>query len=445
MSKTGSRPIGEAQPEPNRTRRNGNSALLILGALVAGLLLGILVGQAGEGWREPLVEAAALVGGLWLDALRMTVIPLIVALLVTGIVGGADAARAGGMAARAVAWFLAFYVFSAVFGGLGMQALTALFPLPEEGAAALRAGLASVEEPVSSAAVPGVADFFRGIIPANPVGAAANDQILPLVVFTVVFAFALSRVAAERSRPAIAFFAAVGDAMLVVIGWVLWLAPVGVLALAFAVGAGAGGSALGAVAHYVVLISLLGIGIMLVGYAIALLVARFRPGAFLRAMAGPSAVAVSTRSSLASLPAMLASARSLGVDEGKADVLLPLAVALFRATGPAMNIGVAVYVAHWWGITITPWGFAAGVAVAAMASIGAVSLPGQVSFVTSIAPISLAMGVPIEPLALLIAVETIPDIFRTLGNVTLDVAVTGAVARAEGDALTDDLPADQTA
>jgi Na+/H+-dicarboxylate symporter len=211
-----------------------------------------------------------------------------------------------------------------------------------------------------------------------------------------------------------------------------------VFALAFAVGAGAGGSALGAVAHYVALISLLGIGITLVGYVIALFVARFRGGAFARAMTGPSAVAISTRSSLASLPAMLASARALGVDEPKADVLLPMAVALFRATGPAMNIGVVVYVAHWFGIAITPWNFAAGVAVASMASIGAVSLPGQVSFVTSIAPISIAMGVPIEPLALLIAVETIPDTFRTLGNVTLDVAITGAVARQEGDALTDE-------
>jgi Na+/H+-dicarboxylate symporter len=103
-----------------------------------------------------------------------------------------------------------------------------------------------------------------------------------------------------------------------------------------------------------------------------------------------------------------------------------------------MNVGVVIYVAHWLGIEITPWNFAAGIAVGAMASIGAVSLPGQISFVTSIAPISLAMGVPIEPLALLIAVETIPDIFRTLGNVTCDVAVTGAVARQEGDRLTDD-------
>jgi Na+/H+-dicarboxylate symporter len=228
--------------------------------------------------------------------------------------------------------------------------------------------------------------------------------------------------------------------MLIVIGWVLWVAPLGVLALSFAVGAGAGGSALGAVAHYVVLVSLLGVVITIAALVIGLFVARLRPGVYFRALAGPAAVAVSTRSSLASLPTMLTAARELGVDEGKADILLPMAVALFRATGPAMNIGVAVYVAHWMGIDLSLPALLTGIAVAAMASIGAVSLPGQISFLTSIAPISLAMGLPIEPLALLIAVETIPDIIRTLGNVVADVSVTAAVARKEGDRLTDDLP-----
>ncbi len=406
-----------------------SGAVLMLVALVAGLLLGVLAAQSGGGWRDPLIQAASLIGGLWLDALRMTVVPLIVALLITGIVGGADAARAGGLAARAVVWFMLFYVFSAAFGAGMMTLLFNLFPLPQAAADALRAGLASVDPAATAQSVPGVADFFKSIIPTNPVGAAANDQILPLVVFTTIFAFALARVAPDRRGGALNFFEAIGEAMLTVIGWVLWLAPIGVFALAFAVGAGAGGSALGAVAHYVVLISTVGILLTVVGYAIGLFTVRWSPAAFFRAMTGPSAVAVSTRSSLASLPAMLESARQLGVGEREADVVLPLAVALFRATGPAMNAAVVVYVAHWLGVAISPLGMAAGIAVAAIASIGAVSLPGQISFVTSIAPIAMAMGVPIEPLALLVAVETIPDIFRTLGNVTLDVAVTGAVAR----------------
>jgi Na+/H+-dicarboxylate symporter len=129
---------------------------------------------------------------------------------------------------------------------------------------------------------------------------------------------------------------------------------------------------------------------------------------------------------------MLGAARNIGVSQRIADVTLPMSVALFRATGPAMNIGVAVYAAHLLGIDLNTTAMVAGIAVAALASIGAVSLPGQISFFTSIAPIALAMGVPIGPLALLIAVETIPDMFRTVGNVTMDVAVATAVDRAEG-------------
>ena len=94
----------------------------------------------GDAWREPAVRLASTVGGLWLDALKMTVVPLIVALLITGIVGGADAARAGGVAGRSFAWFVAVLTGSAIFGAVMMIALLNLFPLPAEAATALRAG-----------------------------------------------------------------------------------------------------------------------------------------------------------------------------------------------------------------------------------------------------------------------------------------------------------------
>ena len=97
-----------------------------------------------------------------------------------------------------------------------------------------------------------------------------------------------------------------------------------------------------------------------------------------------------------------------------------------------MNLAVAIYLAHVFGIHLGPAQLAAGIAAAAITTVGAVSLPGQVSFVSSIAPIALAMGVPIEPLALLIAVETLPDLVRTLGNVSMDVAASATVARRTG-------------
>ena len=108
----------------------------------------------------------------------------------------------------------------------------------------------------------------------------------------------------------------------------------------------------------------LGVVLTLIGFGIAILVAGYAPGTFLKAITGPMVVALSTRSSLASLPAMLQSAADLRIPQRDADVVLPLAVALFRATGPAMNIGVALYVAHWLGVEISWTAYIAGIAVA---------------------------------------------------------------------------------
>jgi len=404
---------------------------LVLGALIIGLLLGALSNQAGDGIRQPLITVASTVGGLWLDALKMTVIPLIIALLVTGVVSGADQARAGRIAARSVIWFVIVLTSSAAFGAIAMTALLETFPLPSAAAEALRAGLATVDSAATSASVPTVQDWLKSLIPTNPIAAAANDQVLALVVFTAIFGFAVTRIDADGRQAIGKFFKGIQDAMLVVVGWVLALAPIGVLGLAFAVGAGAGGAAFGAVLHYVVLVSVVGLVVTLLAYVIAITYAGWKLGDFARAMIPPQAVAISTQSSLASLPAMLDAAKNLRVPLRNADVTLPLAVALFRATGPAMNISVAIYVAFWMGVELHAGNLIAGFAVASVASYWAVSLPGALSFVTSIAPIALAMGVPIEPLALLIAVEVLPDITRTLGNVTWDVTVTGVASRGE--------------
>ena len=138
-------------------------------------------------------------------------------------------------------------------------------------------------------------------------------------------------------------------------------------------------------------------------------------------------MAISTQSSLASLPVMLVSCRALGLRDTTGEFVLPLAVALFRATGPAMNLAVAIYVARLAGIELSPLLLAAGVGVALITTIGSVSLPGAISLVTATGPIALAMGVPIGPLALLVAVEVLPDLMRTVGNVTMDVAVAATV------------------
>jgi proton glutamate symport protein len=401
----------------------------ILLALVVGLLGGIASVKAGLAWTPQLIAIAEPIGGMWLNALQMTIVPLVVSLLITGIAASAEAARASRLATRALALFIALLWISAIAAALLTPLLLDLFPLPADSAAALRAAL-TTSAPVGEA--PSFSDFLRSIVPTNPVAAASETAILPLILFVLVFAFAMMRLPEEPRERLVGFFRAIADTMLVVIGWVLWIGPVGVFALAYVVGARAGATAFGALIHYVVIVTAVGAVLWLAAWPLAWFGARISPLRFTRAVASSQALAFSTQSSLACLPAMLRAAGKLDVPVAASGVVLPMAVAIFRATGPVMNLAVAIYIAHLFGHTLTPLQLAFGVAAAAVTTMGAVGIPGQASFVTSIAPICIAMGLPIEPLGLLIAVETLPDMMRTLGNVSMDVAATATVTRHSG-------------
>ena len=405
-----------------------SNATRILLALFIGLALGVIAAAQAPVIGVQIAYWLDIVGSLWLNGLRMTVVPLVVALLVTGIVKSAEAARAGPMAARTVFWIVCLMVISAVLGAVLTPALLSLWPMPTESAAALRAALTTVP---AVAEQPPLRDFIVALVPTNPISSAANDSILPLLIFTLVFAFAVTRLAQEPRAQMAGFFSALADAMVIVIEWVLKLAPIGVFALAFVVGARSGLAALGAVAHYIVTVSIVGIIVGAFAYPIAVFAGKVRLGEFVRQIAPVQAFAVSTQSSLASLPLMLKKAEALGVRESTAGLVLPMAVALLRVTGPAMNLAVALYVANWFGVELDAFDYGFAIFIAALTSMGAVSLPGSVSFVTSIAPICLALGIPIEPLALLIAVETLPDIFRTTGNVQMDVALATVIEAPE--------------
>ncbi|WP_347303063.1 cation:dicarboxylase symporter family transporter [Croceibacterium sp. TMG7-5b_MA50] len=402
--------------------------------LPAGWTFAALIAGFGAGWllsdsaaAAPLQAITGPIGNLWLSALQMTIIPLVASLLVTGITGMVATARAGATARRTLLAFWAVLTGGTLAAAFLTPILLEVFPIPASAGQALLAGAAPPGE------VPGIGSFVESLVTPNVVAAAADTAMLPLIVFFVALAFALTRLAPVRRTPLIELFAGLGDAMLVVIGWVLWLAPVGVLALAVGVGLRSGGGALAALAHYILLVSSLGGIVMAAAYVLARLGGGLPIGRFARAVLPAQTVALSTQSSLASLPAMLGTCRALGLRETSGDFVLPLAVALFRATGPAMNLAVAIYVADLAGITLTPLTMAVGVLVALVTTVGSVSLPGAVSFVTAIGPIAIAMGIPVEPLALLVAVEMVPDLMRTVGNVTMDVAVTSYVDRSGGD------------
>jgi Na+/H+-dicarboxylate symporter len=221
------------------------------------------------------------------------------------------------------------------------------------------------------------------------------------------------------------FFLDLADALLVVVNWVLWLAPIGVFALALVAGARSGLATAGALLHYVGFIVCLCLLVTLLVYPLAIVAGRIAPARFLRAVLPAQAIAFSTQSSIASLPAMIqASDGPLSVRESSRSIVLPLTISLFRITSPPANLGVALYVAAMNGVALGPTQLILGVLVAAVVSLAAVGLPSQITFFTTTGPICLAMGVPVEALPLLLAVETVPDIFRTVGNVTADLCVT---------------------
>jgi Na+/H+-dicarboxylate symporter len=347
-------------------------------------------------------------------------------LLVTGIAATAQAASAGRLAGRAIGLYLAMMTASAVLAALLTPLLLQLAPIPVESAARLRGALADLG---AVPPAPKLGDFIAAVVPANVVKAAAESSFLSLIVFTLVFAFALLKAPAEARDLLVRFFTALRDVMLIVIDWVLWIAPLGVGALALVVGARAGSGAFGALIHYILIVSAIGWIITIAAYPLAIIGGRVGAGRFVRAILPSQAVAVSTQSSLGSLPAMLEGARDLGVSVRTAGVTLPIAVAILRATGPAMNLAVAIYVATWFHVAIPPAIMVTAVIVATLTSLGSVSLPGSVSFLSAISPIASAIGAPVAPLGLLVAVETLPDITRTLGNVTMDVATTVLLAR----------------
>lgn len=398
---------------------------LTFAALIGGLLAGIVGAMVGA--PQGVSDIAGLVGGLWLRALQMTIIPLVAALLVLGLVQMILAARVGTVARRMIALMVFVQLAGGAFTSIFMPMLLRAFPVPE-GASAFLA-----QTPSDVGEVPKVLDFLASLVSPNIVAAAAETAMLPLTLFFVMFAVAITRLPEDQGERLLGFFHALGNAMLLIIGWVLSAAPVGVFALAYGVGVQSGGGAFAALGHYVLTVTAMGTFVFLLAYVIAAALGR-TGGRFASAILPAQAVALSTQSSLASLPAMLDSAGRLGIRPSTAEFVLPLAVVIFRATSASMNLAVVYYVAALAGVEVPLTVAIAGILIASVISLSAVSLPGSISFVVSIGPIALAMGVPVEPLALLVAVEMLPDLMRTLGNVTMNVAVTSAVDRSADEA-----------
>ncbi|WP_022679445.1 dicarboxylate/amino acid:cation symporter [Sandarakinorhabdus limnophila] len=401
-----------------------NLTLRIFLALLAGLVVGALL-PADIG--KPLLPVTDAIGNLWLQALQMTIIPLIAGLLFTGIAQSVGQAGGGKVAGRALLAFLALLIFSALWSMIFVPLLLDWWPAPPAAAAAIVANSAGAA-PVGDIKVD-LGKWLLSMVPANIFEALAKGDMLPVVTFIAVFALAATRLDDDRRRNLVSLFDAVKDAMLVLVGWIFVIAPLGVFALAVSVGIKAGLGAFGLLGHYIAVLVLVQVGLIILVYPLAVLFGRVGPLAFARAVLPAQAVAVSTQSSIASLPAIFDGAERLGLPETTSRVVLPLAVSIFRITSPCANVAVVLYCGHLYGMDHTALAYLGALLAALVAAVSTGGLPGSITFLAACVPIANAMGVPIAVLPVLLAVELVPDVFRTLGNVTADLAVTAILSR----------------
>lgn len=392
-------------------------------ALIAGLAVGAVL--PGIGGADVALAIAEPIGNLWLQALQMTIIPLIAGLLFTGIAESVGIAGGGKVAASALLAFLVLLLVSAIWSILFVPQLLSVWPAPMQAAAALT-GVAP-GAPVAAGPI-NIGEWLLSLVPANIFKVLAAGDMLPVVVFVSAFALAAGRLPRDQQAVLIGVFEAIKNAMLVLVGWIFVVGPVGVFALALTVGLKAGIGAFGVLAHYVAVLVIAQVSLILLVYV---LMALFGGGvvAFARAVLPAQAVAVSTQSSIASLPAIYEGAEVLNLPESVSRVVLPLAVSIFRITSPCANIAVVLYVGHLNGIEPGPLALAAGVLASLAAAVSTGGLPGSITFLAATVPIANAMGIPVAALPLLLAVELLPDIFRTLGNVTADLAVTAILSK----------------
>lgn len=411
----------------------------VLIALAAGLACGLAIASAGIRPDSLVVATADTLGGLWIAALRMTILPLVFAMIVTGVASRVEAASAGGVTRLSFAVFIAILLAAVVIVAAVTSSLLSLWPAPAESAVAIRHALSTGAK---LPPLPGVGDMLRGFIPINVFSAAAADNMMPVVFFALVFGFAVASGPGERRAGLATFFEWIRETMLVIVGWVILLAPVGVFMLAVKLGAKTGLAAIGGLAHYVVVVVLLAVLAIVLAYAVAVIGGGLSLRRFGRAAASPQSIAFSTRSSIATLPAMITACEGqLQLPKLVTSVTLPLAVSLFRICGPMTSFTVAIYSAHLLGLPLEPRQLVAGAVVSILVLAMGGGIPAEVTFFATYVPIFNATGIPIDILALLIAVESIPDMFRTVANVTMDMASASVVARLAGRTLALEAPA----
>src|SRR5256886_11270745 len=317
--------------------------------MAVGLGVGWALGLVAALTQSPLLLALAQwlrpLGALFLNLLSMVVIPLVGTALFAGVAGLGDLRRVGRLGMRTLGFFWGT-TLAAIVIGFGVAALCLPFAaITPQQQAALRLAAAADSGGVRHAAeqIPTGARFVVDLIPANPVRAAVDGNLLPLIVFVTIFGVAAAALPDEK-RHALTDLAEVAtQALIRIVRWVLLLAPVGIFAIVASAVALFGVRLIAVMAVFIATV-IAGLAVLIAGVylPIVALVARLGARRYLRAVRASLLMAFSTTSSLATLPVMLeAAATDLRIPRPVASFLLPLGASIGR-TGSALFQAVAV-------------------------------------------------------------------------------------------------------
>lgn len=401
-------------------------------AIAAGLVLGLLTGllaAAGSDVLMAVALASAPLGTAFMNAIRMVVIPLVMAVIFTGVANLGDPRKLGRLGGTTLAIFWLTTLPAIVIGMAVMWVGLSFAPEIAVPAAAAR----------DAPELPGLVDFLVGLIPSNPFAAASSGALLPLIVFTALFAAATGTLDEEPRARLVGFAEAAGDALIKLVWWILWTAPLGIFGLAAPVTAQLGWGLIQSLAVFVVSV-IVGLGIYVAVVYLPLLrfVGGIGPLRFLGGTFGAASIAFSTTSTAAALPVTLEETKKkLGVSETVADLVLPLGASMYRSGSALFQGASIIFLAHLFDVPIPP--AALGGAVLATFLVALTVAPVPSSGVVTLAPALDTVGVPLAGLSILLGIDRIPDMFRTtvnlLGQITTSVLVDQWVGG--GDAAAD--------
>ena len=401
----------------------------VLVGLGAGLIGGIAIAASHNTALLSAADAIAPIGTLWVNAIRMTVIPLVVSLLITGVASASDVSAIGRIGGRTLAVFVGMLTGATIVMLPLAIAIFSWLPHMITTRPGLPPGAAEAAHSLTTGApVVGFASWLTALIPTNPIAAAANGAMLPLILFTLFLALAIARSPATARDTLLGFFRAMSEAMLVLVRWIVRLAPIGVFGLMLPLGAHGGAGLAGAVGFYIVVYSVASVLFVLLLYPVVAAVGRVPVRTFARAALPGQLIAFSSSSSIASLPALVEGAeQGLRLPKDVTGFVLPLAVSTFKFAGPvAWPIG-ALFVAWFYGVELHAAQYLTIAVAAIFLGFAAPGVPRGAFLM--LAPLFLAIGLPVEGIGILIAVDAIPDLFATVTNATGDLAATVLVAR----------------